>query len=189
MNVIPTELPGVVILEPRVFGDSRGYFYESFSEREFREKVCNTVFVQDNQSMSCYGVLRGLHYQKAPHCQSKLVRCVKGKVLDVAVDIRQGSPTFGQHVAVELSEENHRQLFIPRGFAHGFAVLSEEAIFQYKCDNYYAPDCEGGIAWDDPALGIDWRLPAEAIILSAKDTDRCTLAAAPHDFNINTPLY
>ncbi len=189
MNVIPTELPGVVILEPRVFGDSRGYFYESFSEREFREKVCNTVFVQDNQSMSCYGVLRGLHYQKAPHCQSKLVRCVKGKVLDVAVDIRQGSPTFGQHVAVELSEENHRQLFIPRGFAHGFAVLSEEAIFQYKCDNYYAPDCEGGIAWDDPALGIDWRLPAEAIILSAKDTDRCSLSEAPHDFNINTPLY
>ena len=189
MNVIPTELPGVVILEPRVFGDSRGYFYESFSEREFREKVCNTVFVQDNQSMSCYGVLRGLHYQKAPHCQSKLVRCVKGRVLDVAVDIRQGSPTFGQHVAVELSEENHRQLFIPRGFAHGFAVLSEEAIFQYKCDNYYAPDCEGGIAWDDPALGIDWRLPAEAIILSAKDTDRCSLSEAPHDFNINTPLY
>ncbi|MBR1982000.1 MAG: dTDP-4-dehydrorhamnose 3,5-epimerase, partial [Akkermansia sp.] len=140
-------------------------------------------------SMSCYGVLRGLHYQRAPHCQSKLVRCVKGRVLDVAVDIRQGSPTFGQHVAVELSEENHRQLFIPRGFAHGFVVLSEQAIFQYKCDNYYAPDCEGGIAWDDPALGIDWQLPAEDVILSAKDTDRCTLAAAPKDFDINIPLY
>ena len=189
MNIIPTAIPGVIILEPRVFGDSRGYFYESFPDREFREKVCNTTFVQDNQSMSCYGVLRGLHYQKPPHCQSKLVRCVKGKVLDVAVDIRQGSPTFGQHVAVELSAENHRQLFIPRGFAHGFAVLSEEAIFQYKCDNYYAPDCEGGIAWDDPALGIDWQLPAADVILSAKDADRCTLTDAPHDFDINSPLY
>lgn len=189
MNVIDTAIPGVKIIEPRVFGDARGYFYESFSDREFREKVCDTVFVQDNQSMSCYGVLRGLHYQRAPHCQSKLVRCVKGRVLDVAVDIRQGSPTFGQHVAVELSEENHRQLFIPRGFAHGFAVLSEQAIFQYKCDNYYAPDCEGGIAWDDPALAIDWQLPAEDVILSAKDTGRCTLAEAPKDFDINTPLY
>ncbi len=189
MEIISTAIPGVVIIEPRVFGDARGYFYESFSDREFKEKVCNTTFVQDNQSMSCYGVLRGLHYQRAPHCQSKLVRCVKGRVLDVAVDIRQGSPTFGQHVAVELSAENHRQLFIPRGFAHGFAVLSEEAIFQYKCDNYYAPDCEGGIAWDDPTLGIDWQLPAADVILSAKDTGRCTLADAPHDFDINTPLY
>lgn len=189
MNIIETAIPGVKIIEPRVFGDARGYFYESFSDREFREKVCDTTFVQDNQSMSCYGVLRGLHYQRAPHCQSKLVRCVKGRVLDVAVDVRQGSPTFGQHVAVELSAENHRQLFIPRGFAHGFAVLSEEAIFQYKCDNYYAPDCEGGIAWDDPALGIDWQLPAADVILSAKDTNRCTLAEAPKDFDISTPLY
>ena len=189
MNIIPTEIPGVLIIEPRVFGDARGYFYESFSEREFCEKVCNTVFVQDNQSMSGYGVLRGLHYQRAPHCQSKLVRCVMGRVLDVAVDIRHGSSTFGKHVAVELSAENHRQLFIPRGFAHGFAVLSEQAVFQYKCDNYYAPDCEGGIAWDDPALAIDWQLPTADVILSAKDTDRCVLADAPHDFDINTPLY
>lgn len=189
MNIIETAIPDVKIIEPRVFGDARGYFYESFSDREFREKVCNTTFVQDNESMSCYGVVRGLHYQRAPHCQSKMVRCVKGRVLDVAVDIRKGSPTYGQHVAVELSAENHRQLFIPRGFAHGFAVLSEEAIFQYKCDNYYAPDCEGGIAWDDPALGIDWQLPAADIILSAKDADRCPLAEAPADFDINTPLY
>ena len=189
MEVIKTEIDGVVIIEPRIFCDERGYFYESFSQREFEEKVCRTVFVQDNQSKSSYGVLRGLHFQKPPYAQSKLVRCVKGRVLDVAVDIRQGSPTFGQHVAVELSAENHRQLFIPRGFAHGFAVLSEEAIFQYKCDNYYAPDCDGGIAWDDPALGIDWQLPAADVILSAKDTGRCTLADAPHDFDSNTPLY
>lgn len=189
MNIIPTAIPDVKIIEPRVFGDSRGYFFESFSDREFREKVCNTTFVQDNESMSCYGVVRGLHYQKDPHCQSKLVRCVKGRVLDVAVDIRQGSPTFGQHVAVELSAENHRQLFIPRGFAHGFAVLSEEAVFQYKCDNYYAPESEGGIAWDDPALGIDWQLPAADVILSTKDAGRCTLAEAHHDFDINTLLY
>lgn len=189
MNIVTTSIPGVVILEPRVFGDSRGYFFESFSAKFFAEKVCDTSFVQDNESKSCYGVVRGLHYQKAPHCQSKLVRCVKGKVLDVAVDIRRGSPTFGQHVAVELSAENHRQLFIPRGFAHGFAVLSDEAVFQYKCDNFYAPECEGGIAWDDPVLGIDWQLPAEDVILSAKDADRCTLADAPHDFDINTPLY
>lgn len=189
MNIIETAIPDVKIIEPRVFGDARGYFYESFSDREFREKVCNTAFVQDNQSMSCYGVVRGLHYQRAPHCQSKLVRCVKGKVLDVAVDIRHGSPTFGQHVAVELSDENHRQLFIPRGFAHGFAVLSDIAIFQYKCDNYYAPECENGIAWDDPALAINWQLPATDIILSAKDEKLCTLAEVPADFNINTPLY
>lgn len=189
MNVIQTAIPGVVIIEPRVFGDERGYFFESFSSEAFRREVCDTVFVQDNESKSCYGVVRGLHYQKAPHCQSKLVRVVKGAVLDVAVDIRKGSPTYGQHVAVELTAENHRQLFIPRGFAHGFAVLSEEAVFQYKCDNYYAPQSEGGIAWDDPALGIDWKLPKEAIILSAKDTGRCTLADAPVDFDINTPLY
>ena len=189
MEVIKTEIEGVVIIEPRIFKDDRGYFYESFSQREFEEKVCRTTFVQDNQSKSSYGVLRGLHFQKPPYCQSKLVRCIKGAVLDVAVDIRKGSPTFGKYVAVELSEENHRQFFVPRGFAHGFAVLTPEAIFQYKCDNYYAPDCEGGIAWDDPALGIDWQLPTADVILSAKDTDRCTLADAPHDFDINTPLY
>lgn len=189
MNVLSTEIPGVVIIEPRVFGDARGYFFESFSQRQFEEQVLQTRFVQDNESASCYGVVRGLHYQKAPHAQSKLVRVVVGRVLDVAVDIRQGSPTFGQHVAVELSAENHRQLFIPRGFAHGFAVLSEHAVFQYKCDHYYAPECEGGIAWDDPALGIDWRLPAEAVILSEKDRCRHTLAEAPADFDYHTPLY
>lgn len=189
MNVIATDIPDVKILEPRVFGDERGYFFESFSAREFEEKVLGTRFVQDNESASCYGVVRGLHYQRAPHAQSKLVRVVRGCVLDVAVDIRRGSPTYGQHVAVELSEQNHRQLFIPRGFAHGFAVLSEQAVFQYKCDNYYAPECEGGIAWDDPALGIDWRVPAEHVILSAKDSNRHTLAQAPADFDYATPLY
>lgn len=189
MNIIPTEIPGVVILEPRVFGDARGYFFESFAARAFEEQVLNTHFVQDNESSSCYGVVRGLHYQKAPHAQSKLVRAVRGSVLDVAVDIRRGSPTYGRHVAVELSEENHRQLFIPRGFAHGFAVLSEHAVFQYKCDNYYAPESEGGIAWDDPALGIDWRIPAAQVILSAKDKQRLPLTESPADFDIRTPLY
>lgn len=178
-----------MLIEPRVFGDARGYFFESFSAREFEEQVLHTRFVQDNESASCYGVVRGLHYQRAPHAQSKLVRVIVGRVLDVAVDLRHGSPTFGRHVAVELSEDNHRQLFIPRGFAHGFAVLSERAVFQYKCDAYYAPQSEGGIAWDDPALGIDWRLPAEAVILSPKDTQRPTLAEAPHDFDYSTPLY
>ena len=189
MNVLHTPIPGVVILEPRIFGDARGYFFESFSAREFEQKVLHTRFVQDNESSSCYGVVRGLHYQRAPHSQSKLVRVVSGRVLDVAVDIRYGSPTYGKHVAVELSAENHRQLFIPRGFAHGFAVLSEQAVFQYKCDNYYAPESEGGIAWDDPALGIDWQLPAEAIILSDKDKQRSPLSEAPVDFEYDTPLY
>ena len=182
MKVIPTELPGVVILEPRVFGDSRGYFFESFSQREFREKVCDTTFVQDNESKSCYGVVRGLHYQKPPHAQAKLVRVVKGKVLDVVVDIRRGASTYGKHIAVELSDENRKMLFIPHGFAHGFAVLSEDAVFQYKCDGYYAPACDGGIAWDDPALAIDWGLPREAVILSEKDQNLPTLATAPEDF-------
>lgn len=169
MNVIETSIPGVVILEPRLFRDERGYFFESFSQREFTEKVCNTTFVQDNESKSSYGVLRGLHFQKPPYAQSKLVRVVKGAVLDVAVDIRRSSPTFGQHVAVELTEDNHLQFFIPRGFAHGFAVLTDEVIFQYKCDNFYAPQSEGALAWDDPDLGIDWRLPSEKVILSEKD--------------------
>ena len=169
MKVIETEIEGVFILEPRVFGDDRGYFFESFSLKYFEEKVSKMVFVQDNESKSKYGVLRGLHYQLPPYTQAKLVRVVKGRVLDVAVDIRKGSPTFGKHVAVELSEENKLQFFLPKGFAHGFAVLSEEAVFQYKCDEYYAPDHEGAIRYDDPELGIDWRLPAGDIILSEKD--------------------
>ena len=169
MEVIKTDIEGVVIIEPLIFRDDRGYFYESFSQREFEEKVFRTTFVQDNQSKSSYGVLRGLHFQKPPYCQSKLVRCIKGAVLDVAVDLRKGSPTFGKHVAVELTEENHRQLFVPRGFAHGFAVLSEEAVFQYKCDNFYNKESEGAIAWDDPELAIDWRIPADKALLSEKD--------------------
>ena len=169
MEVIKTAIDGVVILEPRIFRDGRGYFFESFSEREFKEKVADVHFVQDNESRSYYGVVRGLHFQKPPHAQAKLVRVIKGAVLDVAVDIRKGSLTFGRHVAVELTGENHRQLFIPRGFAHGFSVLSEEVVFQYKCDNFYAPQSEGAIAWDDPDLGIDWRVPADKVILSEKD--------------------
>ena len=169
MKITTTAIEGVVILEPEVFGDERGYFFESFSQREFEEKVCRTTFVQDNESSSRYGVLRGLHFQKPPHAQAKLVRVVKGKVLDIAVDIRKGSPTFGHHVFTELSGENKRQLFIPQGFAHGFAVLSDEVVFQYKCDNYYVPHSEGGILWNDPALGIDWKLPAKDIVLSEKD--------------------
>lgn len=169
MDIIKTAINGVVIIEPRLFKDERGYFFESFSQKEFEEKVCKTVFVQDNESKSSYGVLRGLHFQKPPFAQSKLVRVVRGAVLDVAVDIRKGSPTFGKHVAVELTAENHRQFFIPRGFAHGFSVLSQEVVFQYKCDNYYAPQSEGALAWDDPDLGIDWRIPAAEIVLSKKD--------------------
>ena len=170
MNVIKTDIPDVVIIEPRVFGDHRGYFFESFSEKDFSENVREVKFVQDNESKSCYGVLRGLHFQKPPHAQAKLVRVVRGRVLDVAVDVRKGSPTFGKHVAVELTEDNHRQLFIPRGFAHGFAVLSEEAVFQYKCDNYYAPQSEGSVLWNDPEIGIEWGIPEGDVILSDKDT-------------------
>ena len=170
MEVIKTAIEGVVIIEPRIFKDARGYFFESFSQREFEEKVGKINFVQDNESMSSYGVMRGLHFQRPPYTQSKLVRCVKGAVLDVAVDIRKGSPTYGQHVAVELTEENHRQFFVPRGFAHGFAVLSETAIFQYKCDNFYHPEADGGISILDDSLGIDWRSPTEHAILSEKDT-------------------
>lgn len=169
MNIIETAIRGVVIIEPRLFKDDRGYFFESFNQKEFEEKVCKTTFVQDNESKSTYGVIRGLHFQKPPFAQSKLVRVIKGSVLDVAVDIRKGSPTFGQHVAVELTEENHRQFFIPRGFAHGFSVLSEEVIFQYKCDNFYHPECEGAIAWDDERLGIDWRISTDKVVLSTKD--------------------
>ncbi len=189
MEVIKTDIEGVVIIEPRIFRDERGYFFESFSQREFQEKVCNTMFVQDNESKSSYGVLRGLHFQKPPYAQSKLVRVIKGAVLDVAVDIRKGSPTFGQHVAVELTEDNHRQFFIPRGFAHGFSVLTDEVIFQYKCDNFYAPQSEGALAWDDPDLGIDWRLPAEKVILSEKDRHHSRLKDADWLFDFNEKLY
>ena len=170
MEVIRTLIEGVLIVEPRVFGDSRGYFFESFNAREFAEKTgMKVTFVQDNESMSHYGVLRGLHFQCPPYAQSKLVRVVKGRVLDVAVDIRKGSPTYGKHVAVELSEENHRQFFMSKGFAHGFSVLSDEAIFQYKCDDFYAPQSEGAIAWNDPDLDIDWNLDKSLVLLSEKD--------------------
>ena len=169
MRVIKTDIEGVVIIEPEVFGDSRGYFMESYSQSKFDGEVAPIRFVQDNRSHSRYGVVRGLHYQRAPYAQSKLVSCVVGRVLDVAVDIREGSPTYGKYVAVELSAENHRQLFIPKGFAHGFAVLSQEALFEYKCDEFYHPEAECGIAWDDPTIGIDWRLPKEDITLSDKD--------------------
>ena len=169
MNIIETGIEGLVILEPKVFGDERGYFFESFNEREFAEKVDSVRFVQDNESKSRYGVLRGLHFQKGEFAQAKLVRVVSGSVLDVAVDLREGSPTYGRWHAEELTGENHRMMFIPRGFAHGFAVLSAEVVFQYKCDNFYCPSSEGGIAWNDPTLAIDWRIPAEAVILSEKD--------------------
>ena len=170
MNVIKTSVDGVIIIEPVIIKDDNGnYIYESFSQKEFDEKVTPIKFVQDNESKSTYGVIRGLHFQKPPYAQSKLVRCVKGKVLDVAVDIREGSSTLGQHVAVELSEENHRQVFIPKGFAHGFAVLSDVAIFQYKCDEFYHPESEGGILLYDPSLGIDWKIPVEDAVLSDKD--------------------
>ena len=189
MEVIKTAIEGVVIIEPRIFKDARGYFFESFSQKEFNEKVMPINFVQDNESMSSYGVMRGLHYQKMPYTQSKLVRCVKGAVLDVAVDIRKGSPTFGQHVAVELTEENHRQFFVPRGFAHGFAVLSETAVFQYKCDNFYAPQADAGIQLMDEELGIDWRIPTAEAILSEKDLKHPCLRDAVLDFDVNDVLY
>ena len=187
MEVIKTPIDGVVIIEPKVFKDARGYFFESFSQREFEEKVRKINFVQDNESMSSYGVMRGLHFQTPPFTQSKLVRCVKGAVLDVAVDIRKGSPTYGQHVAVELTEENHRQFFVPRGFAHGFAVLSETAVFQYKCDNFYAPQVDGGISIKDDSLGIDWKIPVEKALLSEKDTLHACLKDfdSPFDYNDN----
>ena len=189
MEIIKTAIEGVVIIEPRLFKDDRGYFFESFSQRVFTEKVRKVDFVQDNESKSSYGVLRGLHFQKPPYAQSKLVRVIKGSVLDVAVDIRKGSPTFGEHVSVELTEENHRQFFIPRGFAHGFSVLTDEVIFQYKCDNFYAPQSEGAIAWDDPALGIDWKIPAEKVILSEKDKHHPLLKDADWLFSYGEELY
>ncbi len=214
MDVIKTEIDGVFIIEPRLFEDKRGYFFESFSQREFDEKVAPIHFVQDNESKSSYGVMRGLHFQRPPYTQSKLVRCVKGAVLDVAVDIRKGSPTYGQHVACLLcahDEEGSRianqfvghtfngqssmfngqlgqQLFVPRGFAHGFAVLSETAVFQYKCDEFYHPEADGGISILDDSLGIDWRIPTEKAILSEKDTKHPVLKnfESPFDY---TKLY
>ena len=217
MEIIKTSIPGVLIIEPRVFKDSRGYFFESFSQREFDNKVTPILghsinFVQDNESMSSYGVMRGLHYQRMPYTQSKLVRCVKGAVLDVAVDIRKGSPTFGQHVSCLLTgrdEEGMKiaeqfakesvinnqqsviglQFFIPRGFAHGFAVLSETAVFQYKCDEFYHPEADGGINIKDETLGIDWRIPMEKAILSEKDLKHACLKDAVLDFDINDKLY
>ena len=189
MEVIKAELEGVVILEPRLFKDDRGYFFESFSQRVFDEKVRPVKFVQDNERKSVYGVLRGLHFQKLPFAQSKLVRVIQGAVLDVAVDIRVGSPTYGKHVAVELTAENHRQLFIPRGFAHGFSVLTDEVVFQYKCDNFYAPQSEGAIAWNDPALGIDWRIPEASVILSEKDKHHPLLKDLPETFYYSEDLY
>ena len=194
MEIIQTDIEGVLIIEPRVFDDARGYFFESFSQREFDDKVAPILghsvhLVQDNESMSSYGVMRGLHFQRPPFTQSKLVRCVKGAVLDIAVDIRKGSHTFGRHVAVELTEDNHRQFFVPRGFAHGFAVLSDTAIFQYKCDEFYHPEADRGTSIQDPSLGIDWRIPAEKAILSEKDTKHPTLAEFDSPFNINISLY
>lgn len=189
MEIIKTAIDGLVIIEPKVFQDARGYFFESFSQREFEEKVRKINFVQDNESMSSYGVMRGLHFQRPPYTQSKLVRCVKGRVLDVAVDIRKGSPTYGQHVAVELSEDNHRQFFVPRGFAHGFAVLSGTAIFQYKCDKFYAPQADGGISIKDETLGIDWQIPTENAILSDKDINHLCLKDFDSPFTIDMDLY
>lgn len=194
MEVIKTAIDGVLILEPKVFCDKRGYFFESFSQREFDEKVApilgHTInFVQDNESMSSYGVMRGLHFQRPPFTQSKLVRCVKGAVLDVAVDIRKGSPTYGKHVAVELTEDNRRQFFVPCGFAHGFAVLSEVAVFQYKCDEYYHPEADGGVSIVDDSLGIDWKMPTDKAILSEKDTHHPLLREYDSPFSMNTNLY
>lgn len=184
MEVIETSVSGLLIIKPRVFCDARGYFFESFSQREFEEKVGPICFVQDNESMSSYGVMRGLHFQHPPFTQRKLVRCVRGSVLDVAVDIRKGSPTYGQHVAIELTEENHLQFFVPQGFAHGFSVLSETAVFQYKCDNFYAPQADDGISILDESLGIDWKIPKDKAILSEKDMRHVLLKDFDSPFSI-----
>lgn len=188
MEIIKTDIDGVLIIEPKIFGDSRGYFFESFSKREFDEKAVPLIgydvdFVQDNESMSTYGVMRGLHFQNPPYTQSKLVRCVKGSVIDVAVDIRKGSPTYGEYVAVELSEENHKQFFIPKGFAHGFAVISDTAVFQYKCDEFYHPEADGGISILDGSLGINWGMDLKDARLSEKDTKQPFLS------NFETPFH
>lgn len=170
MKFIKTEIDGLIIIEPKVFGDDRGYFFESYNQKKFEEVVGKVLFIQDNESKSSKGVLRGLHFQKPPFDQAKLVRCVKGKVLDVAVDIRKGSKTYGQYIAIELSSENNKQLFVPRGFAHGFLVLSESAIFAYKVDNVYAPDYDAGIYWNDPMLNIPWVINESEIRVSEKDS-------------------
>lgn len=176
MNIIRTDIPDLLIIEPDIYGDSRGYFFESFSRRKFEEATGIKVdFVQDNESRSSYGVVRGLHFQKSPYAQAKLVRVVRGRVRDIAVDLRPDSPTFGKYHAIELSEDDHRQFFIPKGFAHGFSVLSEDAVLQYKCDEYYAPESEGGIAWNDPDLDIDWQIPEDKMIISSKDQNHPTL--------------
>jgi dTDP-4-dehydrorhamnose 3,5-epimerase len=180
MKVITTQIPEVLIFEPDVFGDHRGYFFESFRQDIFEKHVGKINFVQDNQSKSGFGVLRGLHFQRMPHTQAKLVQCLQGEVLDIAVDIRIGSPTYGTHVSVRLSEANHRQLYIPRGFAHGFAVLTETAVFSYKCDNYYSPDADGGLAWNDPEINIDWILSPAEINLSEKDKKQPSLHQITH---------
>lgn len=189
MNYIQTEIDGVWIIEPKVFSDPRGYFMEAFKQQEFDATIGQINFIQDNESKSSFGTLRGLHYQKGDYCQAKLVRVIKGEVLDVAVDLRKSSPTFGKHISVLLSDDNKRQLFIPRGFAHGFSVLTDEVIFQYKCDNFYAPQSEGSLAWDDPDLGIDWRVPANEIVLSEKDNHHELLKDASWLFNYNESLY
>ena len=189
MEVLKTEIEGPVIIEPRIFKDDRGYFFESFSQKEFEAKVLKTTFVQDNESKSSYGVLRGLHFQASPFAQSKLVRVIKGAVLDVAVDIRIGSPTYGKYVSVELTEDNHRQFFVPRGFAHGFSVLTDEVIFQYKCDNFYSPQSEGALAWDDRELNIDWKIPTDKVVLSDKDKHHPSLKEFKSPFHFNDPLY
>ena len=189
MKVTKTDIEGVVILTPRIFIDERGYFFESWSRHEFEEKIGKIDFCQDNESMSTYGVIRGLHFQNPPYAQSKLVRCIKGRVLDVVVDIRKGSPTYGKYVSAELTEDNHLQFFIPRGFAHGFAVLSETAVFQYKCDEFYHPEADGGISILDDTLGIDWKIPTEHANLSEKDTKHAMLKDFDSPFDINVDLY
>lgn len=189
MKVTPTNIEGVVIIEPKIIEESGICIFENYTQLEFNEKVKNIHFVQENESMSSYGVLRGLHFQAPPFAQSKLIRCIKGRILDVAVDICKGSPTYGKYVAIELSEDNHRQIFIPRGFAHGFAVLSETAICQYKCDNFYAPQSEGGINILDDSLNINWQIPTEKIILSDKDTKHPLLKDIDSPFSVNVDLY
>ena len=190
MRILKTDIEGVLIIEPQLFEDERGYFFEAFSEHKFAELTgIKTHFVQDNESRSSVGVVRGLHFQLPPHAQSKLVRVVRGAILDVAVDIRRGSPTFGRYVAVELSEHNHRQLFIPRGFAHGFSVLEGDAIVEYKCDNYYAPEAEGAIRWDDPMLAIGWHTTNNEAIVSAKDKLNPLFEECERLFDYNTDYY
>lgn len=190
MKLIPTDIKDVVIIEPDVFGDNRGYFFESFSQRRFETLLGRSIdFVQDNESCSKEGVIRGLHYQRAPHAQSKLVRVTQGAVLDIAVDIRLGSPTYGNYVAVELSAENHRQLFIPRGFAHGFVVLRGDAVLQYKCDDYYAPECEGTILWNDPTIAVDWQIDPAKVIISQRDSEGKSFDPTKEIFDYNTDYY